>query len=201
MSKQILPSELAAIVSNLLMHPEQHGELDTADKHHRFIEAIGNVVADFCGGIINGVNPPIGAADDSEDGQPMLSVSPDERLPSIENNIWSACDPDGWDGEIAEAAERAANPRPERFRARFHPQAWQNDYAISVDPEGETEFDVTAEVEASLGEGREIPDDDSYDSDELRHAANAPKWIREWSGPFYIQVIQIKSKTEEAVAA
>lgn len=107
MSKQILPSELAAIVSNLLMHPEQHGELDTVEQHHRFIEAIGGVVADFCGGVINGVNPPIGERDETEDGQPMLSVSPDERLPSITNNIWSSCDPEGWVDEIAAAGETA----------------------------------------------------------------------------------------------
>lgn len=198
MSKQVLPSELAAIVGNLLMHPEQHSELDETGKHARFFHAIGQVVADFCGGVINGVNAPIGAPDGSEDGQPMLSVSPDENLPSIERNIWSDVDPDGWEDEIAEAAEKAANPRPERFRARFHPQAWQNNYAIAVDPEGETEFDVTAEVEAYLGEGRQVPDDETYDSDELQHAANAPKWVRDWGGPFYIEVIELQT-TAEAV--
>lgn len=105
MSKQVLPSELATIVSNLLMDPEQHGELDTAEKHHRFIEAIGTVVADFCGGFINGVTAPIGERDETEDGQPMLSVSPDDRLPSITSNIWSSCDPEGWEDEIAAAGE------------------------------------------------------------------------------------------------
>lgn len=192
MSKQILPSELAVIVSNLLMHPEQHGEFDTAEQHHRFFEAIGNVVADFCGGIVNGVNPPIGEPDDSEDGQPMLSVAPDERLPSIERNVWSNCDPEGWADEIAQAAA------PQQFRAKFHPQAWQNDYAISVDPEGETEFDVTAEVLELLEAGREVPDADSYESDDLRNAAKAPKWVRDWSGPFYIEVRDLRA-TAEAV--
>jgi hypothetical protein len=196
MSKQILPSELAAIVSNLLMHPEQHGELDTPEQHHRFMEAIGNVVADFCGGTINGVNPAMGQADGSEDGQPMLSVSPDENLPSLERNIWSDCDPDGWEEEIAAQAEKDANPRPERFRARFYPQAWQNKYAIAVDPEGETEFDVTEEVEAILANDGEIPEADTDQSDELKDAANAPKWVRDWSGPFYIEVIEIKTPVE-----
>jgi hypothetical protein len=63
----------------------------------------------------------------------------------------------------------------------FHPQAWQNDYAIPVDPEGETEF----QVEASAIEGLQ---DDTYESDDLRFHRNAPEWIKEWSGPFYVEI-------------
>ena len=33
-----------------------------------------------------------------------------------------------------------------KILATFHPQAWINDCAVEVDPEGPTEFDVSAEV-------------------------------------------------------
>lgn len=75
-----------------------------------------------------------------------------------------------------------------KVTATFHPQAWQNDYAIPVDPEGPTTFDVTPEIEALLRAGKSFPQNDSWESDELRNALAAPAWIREWSGPFYIEL-------------
>ncbi len=75
-----------------------------------------------------------------------------------------------------------------QITARFQPQAWINDYAINVDPEGETEFDVTQEI---LAMGREAAlglEDDTWDTDDLRSCESAPQWIQDWSGPFYIEV-------------
>lgn len=66
---------------------------------------------------------------------------------------------------------------------RFHPQAWQNDYAIPVDPQGPTEWQV--EDSAVVG-----VEDDSYESDDLRFHRNAPKWCRKWRGPFYIEIVR-----------
>lgn len=68
-----------------------------------------------------------------------------------------------------------------RLHLRFHPQAWINDYAVAVDPEGPTEFFVEF--------GGELPDDDSYESDEFRELDGAPEWVRNWSGPFYIEIL------------
>lgn len=65
-------------------------------------------------------------------------------------------------------------------KAIFHPQAWVNDHAIEVDPEGETEWDV-GDVSHDLKGS-------TYESDELRFHSNAPAWVREWSGPFYIEI-------------
>lgn len=65
-------------------------------------------------------------------------------------------------------------------RAIFHPQAWQNDYAVPVDPEGPTEFDVG-----------DVPDDmadNSNESDALSQHPNAPAWVKNWPGPFYIEI-------------
>ncbi len=77
-----------------------------------------------------------------------------------------------------------------RIIATFHPQAWVNDYAIEVDPEGETEWDVTDYILASFTPEEALAlEDDQYESDNLStDDPNAPKWIREWSGPFYVEV-------------
>lgn len=84
---------------------------------------------------------------------------------------------------------QAAVSIPGPLLAIFHPQAWVNDWALEVDPEGETEFDVGPEIRAM---GREkaltLLTDDNYDTDELRTATNAPDWVKNWSGPFRIEV-------------
>lgn len=75
-----------------------------------------------------------------------------------------------------------------RIIAVFHPQAWQNDYAVDVDPEGPVEFDVTDEV---MRAGKEVSltwVDDDYTTDALRTIESAPQWIQDWSGPFWVEV-------------
>lgn len=83
------------------------------------------------------------------------------------------------------------------YTARFTPQAWVRDYAIDVDPEGETEWDVTAEVVADpkywagLGLAGFVSDgtDEVVDNDDsLKADPNAPEWVRAWTGPFIIEV-------------
>lgn len=61
----------------------------------------------------------------------------------------------------------------------FVPQAWVNNYAVEVDPQGP----VSWEVPAAKVQGIEP---DSYESDALRECDSAPEWVKEWSGPFYI---------------
>lgn len=87
MEKKILPKELAEIVTGLLVKPELLGELDTTEKHQQFIQAVGQVVADFCGGDIAGV---------TNDSVPALRVSPNDNLPSITENVWQYHDVDAW---------------------------------------------------------------------------------------------------------
>lgn len=68
----------------------------------------------------------------------------------------------------------------------FHPQAWQRDYAVEVDPEGDTSWFV--QLADTLNEdGEELANDD-FDSDDLRNHENAPQWVKDWSGPFYITI-------------
>lgn len=80
-----------------------------------------------------------------------------------------------------------------RYIAQFTPQAWINDYATDVDPEGQTKWDATAHllenvnegdvIEAIQSEGCWLDEDDVLKGDE-----NAPEWVKEWSGPFTITV-------------
>ena len=102
MSKQLQPHELAELVTTLLTNPRAIGELDTESQHIDFFRDIGEVVAQYCGGEVNGV----GKADDLQNylsntntSQPMLSVSPSDSLPSLERNVWAYHDPEGWIGE------------------------------------------------------------------------------------------------------
>mgnify|MGYP001381100331 CR=1 FL=1 len=87
-----------------------------------------------------------------------------------------------------------------RFQARFSPQAWVNDHAIDVDPQGPTTWDATDAVASMPAEYRdqlvnEIDADDPFGWGEaldawdwLHDDPNAPQWVRDWSGPFSIWV-------------
>ncbi len=85
MTKQILPAELAEIVTALLVKPELLGELDTRVAHQEFMKAIGCVVADFCGGIVNGVTDGDISSPYLSDvySTPCLHIEADDRLPSL----------------------------------------------------------------------------------------------------------------------
>jgi hypothetical protein len=67
-----------------------------------------------------------------------------------------------------------------KARITFDAQAWLNDYAISVDPQGDTVWvdeDVPPGVESF-----------TYESNELARSEHAPLWVQNWSGPFSIEV-------------
>ena len=86
-------------------------------------------------------------------------------------------------------------------KVQFRPQAWMRDYAVSVDPEGPTEwkdrvladFIPTADREAFQA-GDWIGEDDW--SDQMKDSVAAPAWVREWSGPYQI-VIQRRRNSNE----
>jgi hypothetical protein len=42
-------------------------------------------------------------------------------------------------------------------------------------------------------------EDNQYNSDDLRHTHNAPKWIQDWSGPFSVEVAEQIQAFYEAV--
>ncbi len=87
----------------------------------------------------------------------------------------------------ADSAAVSAEDEP-RILANFVPQAWQNDNAVGVDPEGETTFDVTDTVTAMGREAALGLRDNRDETDHLSQDENAPDWIRSWAGPYYVEV-------------
>ena len=72
--------------------------------------------------------------------------------------------------------------------AKFIPQAWINNSAVDVDTEGETTQNVTDYV-INLSKNNRLLIKDNHDSsDNLKNNTNAPEWIKNWNGPFYIEV-------------
>lgn len=107
-TKMIRPHELAVIVSSLLTNPEGVGELEEKEVFRAFFERVAEAVADACGG-------EVGAAQlddiDPESIDPpsewMVSVYPNEALPSLGDNIWSRFDPDAvWDDADTDAPSK-----------------------------------------------------------------------------------------------
>ena len=91
-----------------------------------------------------------------------------------------------------------------RYIARFQPEAWINDCAIAVDPDGPTEWDCTAfvtpDVRAYLDGCVKRRDDDLAsgvldDADVFIDDPAAPEWVRRWRGPFTIQLFQARAAT------
>ena len=70
-------------------------------------------------------------------------------------------------------------------RVRFVPQVWINDYAVTADPQGPETFLIPAE---DAKNGRRWLKDHAYESDSLRTHPNAPAWIKNWPGPFEIEL-------------
>lgn len=99
----------------------------------------------------------------------------EEELPEGAKNFF---------GKVRENIEDREIEEDEKAKVTFHPQAWQNDYAVPVDPEGETEFVVPCE-DATDDKGK-LLSDNSWESDVLKDHPNAPEWIKSWNGPFYI---------------
>lgn len=117
MTKQILPAELAEIVTALLVKPELLGELDTRVAHQEFMKAIGCVVADFCGGIVNGVTDGDISSPYLSDvySTPCLHIEADDRLPSLEQNVWANYHIEGWkEADVLEAVSVPATVKSQR---------------------------------------------------------------------------------------
>jgi len=79
-----------------------------------------------------------------------------------------------WDGDTVRRADR--EPNRATFTVPFED-------AVVSDSEG-----MPSDVEDAV---EMLPEDDSYESDELAEHENAPDWVREWvnesKGPYYVQ--------------
>ncbi|MCA3267717.1 MAG: hypothetical protein ING19_16780 [Azospirillum sp.] len=92
---------------------------------------------------------------------------------------------------LASQTPMPAAPTAETARviARFTPQAWIRDYAVEVDREGPDTWDATAYLLSSFENAKiRCMHDNNYASDDLHLDPNAPAWIRDWHGPFEVEV-------------
>lgn len=105
----------------------------------------------------------------------------------------------GWQYvEPVQNADSLVGDESIRYVATFSPQAWSNDQAIPVDPQGEDSWDCTAYVAVleatspgwlarTMANGAENYDGENEGRDHddlLRNDPAAPEWVREWRGPF-----------------
>jgi hypothetical protein len=108
----------------------------------------------------------------------------------------------GWDPDEDETTAEDATTPAGRYIARFHPQAWVNGSAMSVDPEGPVCWDCTAHVEALDADSfARTLRPDSHASDVLRMLENAPRWVQRWQGPYWIELEERHEKAIETPLA
>lgn len=71
------------------------------------------------------------------------------------------------------------------WTAKLVPQMWVNGQAVEVAATAQTTWPISEyDVDEAIDEARR-----GSDWDYLREDANAPSWVREWPGPFYIELI------------
>jgi hypothetical protein len=86
-----------------------------------------------------------------------------------------------------------------RYLARIDPQAWVHDYAMSVDPPGETTWDCTDFIaklpnwcknatREKIDQGIQLRGYFLDRDDVVAADPAAPAWVRGWSGPFTITI-------------
>ena len=70
---------------------------------------------------------------------------------------------------------------------KFYPQVWdRNDRALTGAP-----FTYTVPIEDATDDNGELLEDDSYSSDQLHRHENAPDEVRNWQGPFYVEIDEV----------
>lgn len=106
----------------------------------------------------------------------------DEQLLSSYRDL--APDDCDEDPEIADAASQPT------VSLRFRPQAWVNDYAISVDPEHPDTWDVPLAMLLERFSTEQDWNDRDNDRDDMRFEGTAPRWIRDWPGPFEVELAE-----------
>lgn len=91
--------------------------------------------------------------------------------------------------EVYDAIDALQHNDPaKRIFATFVPQVWINDHAVTVDPLGETNIDITRAVLAMTRQQALDLRDDTHETDFLLDRDTAQPWIRDWQGPYYLAV-------------
>jgi hypothetical protein len=89
----------------------------------------------------------------------------------------------------ADADAAVENPSAPCVTLLFRPQAWINDHAVSVDSEHPDRWTVPLPLLLSRFPAEQDWHEHGEDRDAMRLEGNAPRWIREWSGPFEVELV------------
>ena len=68
---------------------------------------------------------------------------------------------------------------------KFSPEAWQNDYAVPVDPQGDDTWAVADATLDLIADAKKK----GRDLDFVMLDPFAPQWVKNWGGPFTITVL------------
>jgi hypothetical protein len=68
----------------------------------------------------------------------------------------------------------------------FSPQEWAAGYAIAAQDRDTVTYEVPRED--ATDDNGDLYEDDTYESDQLSDHENAPEWVQDWSGPFYVTI-------------
>ncbi len=71
------------------------------------------------------------------------------------------------------------------WKARFVPKAWIRGNEVEVDPWGETDWELTDEEATQAAADLEQGSDLDY----LRENDLAPEWVKQWRGPFDVELL------------
>ena len=87
MSKQLTPAELAKLVTDLLVNPQELGELDSPEKFSAFMTDVASLICDHCGG-------QVARAADNDADQWLIGIVGNESSPP-DGGVWKDFDPEG----------------------------------------------------------------------------------------------------------
>ncbi len=91
-------------------------------------------------------------------------------------------------GGTAAAADPGTAPAVATVTLRFFPQAWIRDYAVAVDCEHPDNWTVPLSDFLDQFPTRDDWHERHEARDEMRTAGSAPRWIKDWSGPFEVEL-------------
>lgn len=74
---------------------------------------------------------------------------------------------------------------------QFVPQMWVRDNAVEVDFTGPNTWPISDAAVAEAFEAARAGSDWDY----LRDDPSAPFWVREWPGPFYVELVSPDGET------
>lgn len=74
-------------------------------------------------------------------------------------------------------------------KLRFAPQVWVNHYAVHVDPEDPDTWDVPLALLLERFPTEQDWHDRHHERDDMRLEGTAPRWVRDWSGPFEVEIV------------